>query len=121
MGIRLLSGIGLRILSKAVLGVHDSFQIAIPVIKLDDIPQEDKATMTVVGTDALNLICEKYFVKVDDLVLQLTSHSGKFVGIVVGFLEQAARQAPVPVHPFNDVDDAVAIGLSLFDRVDEHL
>src|SRR5947199_10301755 len=105
MGIRLLSGICLRILSKAVLGVQDSFQIAVPVIELDDIPQEDKATMTVVGTYTLDLVCEKHFVKVDDLVLQFTSHSRKFVGIVG---EKAARQAPVPVHPFDDVDDAVA-------------
>src|SRR4051795_11666053 len=121
MGIRLLSSICLRILSKAVLGVQDSFQIAVPVIELDDIPQEDKATMTVVGIDTLDLICENYFVKVDNLVPQLTSHSGKFVGIVGGFLEQAARQAPVPVHSFNDVNDAVAIGLSLLDRIDKHL
>jgi methyl coenzyme M reductase subunit C-like uncharacterized protein (methanogenesis marker protein 7) len=121
IGIRLLSGICLKILSKAVLGVQDSFQIAVPIIELNDISQEDKATITIVRIYTLDLVYKKHFIKVDDLVLQFTSYSRKFVDIVDGFLKKAARQASVPVYPFDNVDDAVAIGLSLLNRITEHL
>jgi hypothetical protein len=121
MGIRLLSRICTTILIEAVLSVQDSFHIAVPIIKLYEIPQEDETTMTVVGRDTLNLVCEEYFVKIGDLVLQLAFYFRKVISIARRMLKKATRQAPVPVHPFDDMDNAVAISLSFLDRIDEHL
>jgi hypothetical protein len=47
--------------------------------------------MTIVGIYTLDLVYEKHFIKVDDLVFQFTSYFRKFVDIVDGFLKKAAR------------------------------
>jgi len=113
----LLSIICLCVVSEALLGLSDSPQVYIPVVKLNHIPEEHQTAIAVIRTDTLDLVGKEHFIEVDDLVFQLASHSRELVGIVWEILEKVVRQAPVPVHPLDDVIDPLTVGFCLFYRV----
>ena len=56
MGPDLLGIVYIRILSDSILSILDSLQVAIPVIKLDHIAEEDEAPVSVIRANALHLV-----------------------------------------------------------------
>jgi hypothetical protein len=48
----LLGIVCLCVVSEALLGVSDSPQVCIPVVKLDHIPEEDQTAVAVIRTDS---------------------------------------------------------------------
>lgn len=106
---------------KAIFEGLDLSQIAIPVIESNQITQKDEPTVTVVRTDTFDLIREKRFVKSDGLAFQLTSQSAGRVSVIGSRAEEVGRDFPVPVRPFNDVADALAVAFGGSYRIGEQL
>ena len=106
----LLSIVGLGVVLEALLGVSDSPQVCIPVVKLDHIPEENQTAVAVIGTYTFDLIGEELPVEVNDLVFQFVSHSRELVSVVGEILQKVARQAPVPAHPLDNVVDPFTVG-----------
>lgn len=72
--------------NNVALGVLDSFHVASPFIRFDDILKYRKATVAIVGADAFDLVGEEHRVKIDELSLQLLSDVGQAIreAVVVG-------------------------------------
>jgi hypothetical protein len=116
-----LEGLGSIVLNGS-LCVGNQLQIAVPIIQIEHAAKEDKPLIAIVGANALHLVLEKSFVKLDNPLFQLAQDClDVLAGGNVVLVQEMFGEGAVPVHSGDDMGDAGKVGFRRLRRILENL